>query len=135
MLNSAVAPLKAKEMTNDQEVIQYDNEVSSLIDTYNKQIELAKSSSNSSDIAFFDMGKKLIDIEKKIENDNQENKIKSKKIFAAFKIRISEKIKRNISNIDKVVKVGAVTEFGKNSTLSLYGKSLRAVMTISSQSG
>lgn len=102
--------LKAKDMTNDQEVIQYDNEVSSLIDTYNKQIELAKSSSNSSDIAFFDMGKKLIDIEKKIENDNQENKIKSKKIFAAFKIRISEKIKRNISNIDKVVKVAKFCE-------------------------
>lgn len=101
---------KAKEMTNDQEVIQYDNEVLSLIDTYNKQMELANSSSHSFDMAFFDMGKKLIDIENKIENDNGDDKVKSKKVFAAFKIRISEKIKRNISNIDKVVKVAKFCE-------------------------
>lgn len=45
---------------------------------------------------------------------------------------------QNVVIFDEVINPlynGVATEFGKNSTLSLYGKSLRAVMTISSQSG
>lgn len=101
---------KAKEMTNDKDVIQYDDEVSNLIDIYNKEMDIAKNSSDSSDVAFFDIGKKLIDIERKIQNDNQGDKAKSKKFFSAFKIRISEKINRNISNIDKVFQVAKFCE-------------------------
>jgi hypothetical protein len=40
-----------------------------------------------------------------------------------------------ITNGQSVVIYGAVTEFGKNSTLSLYGKSLRVVMAINALSG
>jgi hypothetical protein len=34
-----------------------------------------------------------------------------------------------------MVVIGAATEFGKNSTLSFYGKSLRVVMAINARSG
>jgi hypothetical protein len=101
---------KIKEFTNDKEVIQYDNEVSNLIDMYNQKMDLARTNSNDSDIAFFDMGKKLIEIQKKIQSDYKEDSAKSKKIFSAFKLRTSNKINKHISNIDKVCKVANFCE-------------------------
>lgn len=110
--------LKISEMTNNAEVVKYDKDVSSLIKNYNDKIKKAKNNTDLSDMAFLDMGKKLIEIEKKINQDIQDDKdikddkkvIKARKIFAAFKLRIHEKINKNISNVDKVYNVAVFCE-------------------------
>ncbi len=102
-------------MINDENVIKYDDDVSKLIDDYNAQIKQAENNAELSDVAFFDMGKKLREVEKKIIADNPAQKTTdtettAKKVFAAFKKRVSIKINKNISNVDKVYKVADFCE-------------------------
>lgn len=100
---------KAKDMIEDNDVVKYDGELSELIETYNQEIKKVKDDTELSNLAFFDMGKKLIEVEKKIKDDNAESQ-KAKKIFAAFKFRVSKQINKNISNVDKVFKVAQFCE-------------------------
>lgn len=109
MANTKEQTLKIVDMTNIAEVVKYDEDVSKLIDDYNSKIKEAKDNAELSDVAFFDMGKRLIEVQKKIQGDNQEP-VKAKKIFAAFKLRVSEKISKDISNVDKVFKVAEFCE-------------------------
>lgn len=108
MTSDKAKALKVSEMTNNAEVVKYDDDVSELIEVYKAQVQEAKDNAEMSDVAFFDMGKKLLEVEKKIKNDNAEKD--AKKVFAAFKLRISEKINKNISNVDKVFKVAQFCE-------------------------
>ena len=100
---------KVAEMTDDEEVYKYDEYVSKLIEDYNTSIKQIEENSDLSDSVFFDMGKKLLEVQKKISEDNKDDK-EVKKIFAAFKLRVSKQIKKNISNVDKVYKVAEFCE-------------------------
>lgn len=108
--------LTVKDMKDNDEVVKYDGYVSQLVKDYNTSIEKVKENSDESDSVFFDMGKKLLEVQKKISEDNKDDK-QAKKIFSAFKTRVSEKIKKNISNVDKVYKVA---EFCETETYQKY---------------
>jgi hypothetical protein len=93
------------EQTVDDEVVKYDDAINSLVTEYKTNIDLAEKSNEASESVFFELGKKLVTIESEIFNTHPENKIKAKKLFAAFKIRTAKKIDKHSNNLDKVVKV------------------------------
>jgi hypothetical protein len=102
-------------MKNYEYVSKYDDDVSTLVNDYNRQVKDAKDNATLSDIAFLDIGKKLLDVQKKISQDikreeNKEDDQKVKKVFAAFKLRVAEQVNKNISNVDKVYKVAQFCE-------------------------
>ena len=101
---------KVKEMTDHQDVTKYDNKLSKFIETYNQEIKKVKDDTELSNIAFFDIGKELIAVQNEINNDNKAEPKKAKKVFAAFKLRVADKINKNISNVDKVFKVAQFCE-------------------------
>ncbi len=100
---------KVESMIKHEDVTKYDEELSKLIESYNQEIEKIKDDTELSNTIFSDMGKKLIEVEKKIKDDN-ETPQKAKKVFAAVKLRVSQKIHKNISNVDKVFKVAKFCE-------------------------
>jgi hypothetical protein len=94
----------------DDEVVKYDDAINSLVTEYKTNIDLAEKSNEASESVFFELGKKLVTIESEILNSHPENKIKAKKLFAAFKIRTAKKIDKHSNNLDKVVKVAKFCE-------------------------
>ena len=96
---------KISEMLEDKDVIKYDDEILTLVKEYTENNSLAIESIESSDYKFLEIGKKLLLIEETIAKENGDNQVRAKKLFAAFKLRTSKKIDKNISNVDKVIKV------------------------------
>ncbi len=64
---------KVKDMFEHEHVTKYDNKLFKLIETYNQEVQKVKDETESSNIAFFDIGRKLIEVENEINNDNTPN--------------------------------------------------------------
>jgi hypothetical protein len=108
---------KAEDLKDSAEVSRYDTEIEGVLNDYDKQLKSAKENAELSDTVFYNIGEKLLEVHAKIQSDYADadadvddvdakaNKVKIKKYFAAFKLRVADKIQKNISNVDKVFKV------------------------------
>jgi hypothetical protein len=102
---------KAEELKNSTEVSKYDTEIEGVLNEYDEQLKSAKENAELSDTAFYNIGEKLLEVHAKIQSDYADDvvdakaQVKIKKYFAAFKLRVADKIQKNISNVDKVFKV------------------------------
>jgi hypothetical protein len=100
---------KASELIDTDEVTKYDNEVTTLIESYtSKSSEVIKDSEKCED-TFLEIGSKLVEIEKTIKREI-DNKRTARTYFSAFKKRVAKQVNRNESNVEKVVKVAKFCE-------------------------
>jgi hypothetical protein len=95
----------------DLDVTDYLEEVDGLIDEYKQKLESSEKSVDESEATFFEIGKKLHQLNLNLIDEDSGKKQKvAKKKFTKLKENVATKIGKNRNNIDKVVKVAKFVE-------------------------
>jgi hypothetical protein len=100
----AAKKVKADDLLDSEIVIKYTNEITDLLTSYKEKEEQSNTSVEAMDSEFLAIGNKLIGIEESIHKNNP-NKITARTLFAATKRKVAKLIKKDDSNVEKVVKV------------------------------